>query len=315
MRVLVTGATGFVGSHLVQHMLEHGHRVSVLIRAKRGWLDELGNVEELKGDITRPHTLESISKEYFDLVIHAAGLTRAGQIHHFYLANAIGTYNLIRALTQKGHSPGLFVYISTQAVAGPGEVSDGVPEHPINPYGESKLYGEIMIRDAHIPFLILRPPVTYGPRDMDVLRFFRIVKRGWLPSFSKGKCLSLVYVKNLVYALHFLLEKEEQGTYFLSDGSYTWWEIAEVAARIMGVKLRSFPLHPGVLRPLSEVSELYRCMTKRPVLLSKEKLGEMMEDVWICHPSRLSALGFTPPVRLHDALEETIQWYKINGYL
>lgn len=315
MRVLVTGATGFVGSHIAQAMGEKGHDVSVLVRSRLGWLAEVGGVEKITGDLTQPHTLEALSRRGFDLVIHAGGLTKAPEPQDYYRVNALGTFNLVRALRRASKPPGLFVYISSLAAAGPGEMSEGDPERPITPYGESKLYGEFAVMDSGFPSLILRPPVIFGPRDTDVLRFFQMVKRGWLPHFSKEKRVSVLYVKNLVAALEFLLEKKKEGTFFLSDGAYTWWDVGEMAAGILGVHLKAFPLYQGVLAPLGAIGQFYRCLMGRAVLLSREKLREMREKAWICNPQGLSALGFSPPIPLKDALEETLEWYRDRGYL
>jgi len=315
MRVLVTGATGFVGSHIAQRMVEVGYEVSVLMRSRVGWLKEVGKVEKIKGDLTQPHTLAALSQRVFDVVVHAGGLTSAPEVQDYYRVNTLGTYNLIRALKRAPQPLKLFVYISSLAAAGPGEMSEGDPERPITPYGESKLYAEFIVMDAGFPFLILRPPAIFGPRDSDVLRFFQLVKRGWLPSFSKRKRISILYVKNLVAALEFLLEKGERGTFFLSDGAYTWWDVGKMAAEILGVNLRAFPLHQGVLTPLAALSQFYRCLKGRAILLSKEKLRQMKEEAWICKPQRLSTLGFSPPITLRAALEETLEWYRDRRYL
>jgi len=315
VRILVIGATGFVGSHVAQTMVERGHEVSVLMRSRVGWLEEVGRVEKIMGDLTQPHTLEALSQRVFDLVVHAGGLTSAPESQDYYRVNTLGTCNLVRALRRAAQPPGLFAYISSLAAAGPGEMSEGDPERPITPYGESKLYAEFIVMDSGFPFLILRPPVIFGPRDTDVLRFFQMIKRGWLPAFFKKKRLSILYVKNLVAVLEFLVEKKGEGTFFLSDGTYTWWDVGEMAAGILGVNLKAFPLPQGVLRPLAGVSQFYRCLRGRAVLLSREKLREMKEEAWICKPQGLSALGFSPLISLKAALEETLEWYRDRGYL
>ncbi len=315
MRILVTGATGFVGSHVAQTMVERGHEVSVLMRSREGWLKEVGKVERITGDLTQPRTLEGLFQRVFDLVIHAGGLTSAPENQDYYRVNTLGTYNLLRTLRETSHLSGLFVYVSSLAAAGPGEVNEGDYERPITPYGESKLYGEFMVMDSGFSYLILRPPVIFGPRDADVLQFFRMVKKGWAPAFFKKKRLSILYVRNLVAALEFLVERGSKGVFFLSDGTYTWWDLADMAAGLLGVNLKAFPLPQGVLGPLASVSQFYRCLRGRAVLLNREKLKEMKEDAWICNPQGISALGFSPPVSLIVALEETIEWYKDRDYL
>ncbi len=315
MRVFVTGATGFVGSHVAQALLGRGNEVVALVRSKEGWLKEVPGVERVKGDVLDPPSLSGVFDTPFDLVVHCAGLTSAPSYMDYYRVNALGTFNLVRALKRAYWKPGLVVYISSLAAAGPGDVDEDCGERPLVPYGESKLYGEFFIADSGLSYLILRPPVIFGPRDTDVLQFFKLIKRGWAPTFFKEKRLSIVYVKNLVGALIFLMEKGAEGTYFVADGAFTWWEVAERAARLMGKGLKPLPLPQGLLALVAWMSQFYRCLAGRPVLLSKEKVQEMRHDAWVCSPNRLSSMGFSPPLALDEALLETLKWYREEGYL
>ncbi len=313
-RVFITGATGFVGSHVAQALVARGYRVTALVRSRLGWLEEVPGVEKVEGDILDPQSLERALEPRYHVVVHCAGLTSAADNGDYYRVNALGTYNLVRALRRVGGDPRL-VYISSLAAAGPGEKDEESAPTPITPYGESKLYGEFFVADSGCPHLILRPPVVFGPRDTDVLQFFRLVRRGWIPSFFKRKRLSLVYVGTLVEALLFLLDRGREGVFFVADGSYTWWEVAEKAARLDGGKLRGVPLPQGALVPVALMSQLYRCLTGKAVLLNKEKVREMREDSWVCRPERLSALGFSPSLALEEAVRETLNWYRERGLL
>lgn len=314
MRILVTGATGFVGGNVAQTLVDKGYQVVALVRKRGGWLPDL-NVERIPGDLTICQTLRRVLEQPVDMVVHCAGITSASENSHYYRVNALGTYNLLRALKEASCKPDLFAYVSSLAAAGPGELCEGDEDKPLTPYGESKLYGEYFVRDSGLPYLILRPPVIFGPGDTDVLQFFKMVKKGWLPTFFERKRLSIVYVKNLAAAILYLMESTETGTFFVSDGDYTWWEVAQKAAEIMGVRLRGFPLSQAVFSPFAWVSQLYRCLTGRAVLLNKEKLREMREDAWVCRPSRLEKLGFTPSYTLNAALEETVCWYREQGHI
>jgi len=315
LRVFVTGATGFVGSHVAQALVDRGDEVVALVRARESWLGEIPGVKRARGDVLDAYSLAEAFSSPFDLVVHCAGLTSAPRNMDYYRVNALGTYNLVRALEKAPWRPGLVVYISSLAAAGPGEVNEECEERPLTPYGESKLYGEYFVVDSGLPCLVLRPPVIFGPRDTDVLQFFKLVKRGWAPAFFRKKRLSLVYVRTLVEALLFLLERGAQGTYFVADGTFSWWEVAERVSRIVGKKLRPFPLPQGFLVSVAGVSQFYRCLTGRPVLLSKEKVQEMRQDAWVCETSRLSSMGFVPSLSLDEALRETLEWYEEKGYL
>jgi len=272
-------------------------------------------LERVRGDVTDFSSLEKALEEPFDLVIHCAGLTSASDNKDYYRVNALGTYNLVRALNKTSWKPGKVVYISSLAAAGPGVKDEQSPPAPITPYGESKLYGEHFVEDSGFSFLTLRPPVIFGPRDRDLLHFFKLIRRGWVPAFFKRKRLSLVYVKTLVEALLFLLEGEQEGTFFVADGSYTWWEVARLVARLEGKELRSLPLFQGSLSVVAGVSQFYRCLTGKAVLLNKEKVKEMEEESWVCNTEKIRSLGFSPSLSLEEALRETLEWYRARGLL
>ena len=315
MRIFLTGATGFVGSHIAQALLDRGDGVTALVRSREGWLGEVPGVEKVEGDILDPSSLSRAFSSPFHVVIHCAGITSAPQNMDYYRVNALGTYNLVRALKEVSWAPERLVYISSLAAAGPGEKDEESPATPLTPYGESKLYGERFVEGSGLPFLVLRPPVIFGPRDTDVLRFFKLVARGWAPAFFKEKHLSIVYVKTLVEALLFLLERDVGGTFFVADGSYTWWEVAEKAAAAEGRRLRALPLSQGALTPVAAASQFYRCLTGRAVLLNREKIQEMKEKAWVCRTHKLSSLGFVPSRSLEEAIKETLEWYRERGYL
>lgn len=315
MRALITGASGFVGSHIAQALVEKGWEVAALVRAREGWLEEVPEVERIRGDVTHLSSLKEALASPYQLVVHCAGITSAGHNMDYYRVNALGTYNLVKALRRASWRPERLVYISSLAAAGPGEKDEESPTHPITPYGESKLYGEYFIADGGFPFLILRPPVIFGPRDTDVLQFFKWIRKGWVPAFFKRKRLSLVYVKTLVEALIFLLDGQEEGTFFVADGSYTWWDVARTAARVEGKRVRALPLPQGILVPVAGISQFYRCLTGRAVLLNREKIREMREDSWVCITEKIRSLGFAPSRSLEDAIKETLEWYRERGYL
>ena len=116
-------------------------------------------------------------------------------------------------------------------------------------------------------------------------------------------------------ALIFLLDGQEEGTFFLADGSYTWWDVARMAARVEGKRIRALPLPQGILVPVAGISQFYRCLTSRAVLLNREKIREMREDSWVCITDKIRSLGFAPSRSLEDAIKETLGWYRERGYL
>jgi len=311
MKILVTGGSGFVGSHIVEKLIFEGHEIFALKREKEGWLSGL-EVERVKGDLTNPDDIKL--PKNLEVVIHTAGLTKAKDPSDYWRVNSIGTYNLIRALKKNSQDP-FFIYISSQAAGGPGEITEEDPLRPITEYGESKLLGEYFVMNSGFDYLILRPCVIFGPRDRDLLLFFKIIKRGILPSFFERKRISVIYVKNMVDALLFLMKSAQRGVFYLSDGDYAWAEVAEKVAEIMQTRLKKVPFTDNVLKPLGFFTHVYRCIFSRQVLLSREKIKEMLQDVWVCSNKKLLSCGFKFSYTLEEALKETIEWYKEKGEL
>ncbi len=196
MRILVTGATGFFGSHIAEQLAREGHTMRVLVRrtSDRSFLRGL-ECEEALGDVTQPETL-SAAVEGVEAVVHAAGLVKARSAQEFQAVNAQGTSNLLSALDSISHLR-RFVYISSLAAHGPSE--DGrprpldAPPNPVTAYGRSKLRAEELVRswagDGRSA-AIIRPPVIYGPRDRELLPFFRLTRRRLAPLWATARTLS-----------------------------------------------------------------------------------------------------------------------------
>ncbi|UCB52931.1 MAG: NAD-dependent epimerase/dehydratase family protein, partial [Candidatus Zixiibacteriota bacterium] len=234
LSTLVTGANGFVGSHLAEGLLERGYRVRCLVRKTSDlrWLSGL-EVEYFYGDVADKESLKGVCGNV-DLVFHAAGLTSARSRKEYLRANAEGTRNLVEVCLEQNPKLQRFVYVSSQAAVGPGvderPLDETAPSRPITDYGESKLEGERIVLEhvSQLPVTVVRPPAVYGPRDTDVLGFFKVASRGFRVSFGKGESfLSLVYVKDLVDGIIRAAENPKSlgQTYFIADDKvYSWRE-------------------------------------------------------------------------------------------
>ena len=175
LNVLVTGATGFVGSHVVDVLLERGHTVSFIARSTSNmrWL-EGKPVQRVDGSLFDLHSLKD-AVEGADVVIHVAGLTAAKNEAEFRRGNLDATQNLVDAI--RTYRPGLtrYLHLSSLAVSGPSRDADhpkteDEPLHPITAYGRTKKMAEDVVRSMNdVPWTIVRPPAVYGPRDLSLI--------------------------------------------------------------------------------------------------------------------------------------------------
>ncbi len=324
MKALVTGANGFIGSHLVERLLARGAQVRCLVRRTSNlrWLQGLA-LELVYGSLQEPSTLRP-AVEGVDVVFHLAGATKALTREGYFVANTQGTSNLLAACEAAGKPR--VVFVSSQAAAGP---SDGVrakteedPPTPITAYGQSKYQAELAVQQyARVgPAVVIRPPVVYGPRDTDVLVLFRLVARRLCPLVGRGpRLLSLIHVQDLVDGL--LLAATSSAAlgniYFLcNDAPVDWEDFAELIASTLGRRCLKIHVPEALLPVAGAFSELAARVTKRPALLGREKTREMRQRFWVCDNARAKGdLGFAPRVDVADGVAQTAAWYRAHGWL
>jgi len=254
-------------------------------------------------------------------VFHLAGLTKAGKESDFHAVNALGTENLLSALSAKTSYLNRFVYLSSLAAAGPS--CEGMPldetaePKPVSAYGLSKLGGEKAAVDwkDRFPVSIIRPPAVYGPRDRDFYLFFRMVKKGFYPYW--GKCYySLLYVDDLVKGIITAAEskKAEGGIYFLSDGGiHSNDEIVSEITRAMETRAFRLRIPAQALDLLGRISEK---LVRGASIINSDKLKEIRHSHWTCSSQKAGTeLGFVPKVTLREGIKWTADWYKIHRWI
>ncbi|MBI3990492.1 MAG: NAD-dependent epimerase/dehydratase family protein [candidate division NC10 bacterium] len=325
MRVLVTGGTGFIGSHLVEALLQKGYHVVCLVREKGNlrWLKGLP-VELAVGDLTRPDLLAGVI-DGLDGIYHLAGVVRAAHPGVFQVVNHFGTRNLVEACLQARHPLSRFVHVSSQAAAGPSDSGPPVAEEhepcPIYPYGQSKLQGEreILFRKDCLNVVVVRPPVVYGPRDRALLTMFRLVQRGFCPLVGKAELrFSFCYVEDLVQGL--LLAGESGGPsgriyHIASEGAYTWEEVGEAMAAALEVRAWRVRVPHRLLALLVPLLEVWGRLSGKPALLDRGLVTAMARS-WILDISKAKReLSFVPRFDLKEGIQRTIQWYRKEGWL
>lgn len=326
MKALVTGGTGFIGSHLTEALIQKGLQVRCLIRETSDlkWLKGLP-IEFFYGDLNDKASLEKAVRDV-DWVFHLAGVTKAIKQNTYVEVNGVGTKNLIHACLK--NNPGLqkFIYISSQAAAGPGRNNCGKKEtdrcEPVSLYGQSKCIGEESVfACAHqLPVLILRPSAVYGPRDNDIFFFFKFLsKKIKLCLVGPDQHLSLCYISDIVEGILSAAETRTKSgdVFFLSDGNdYRMDEIGDILARAMGITALRVRVPKPVIFGIARFSEYLSKFFNGPFPLTRDKAQEMIQKNWVCDITKARTfLGFEPKVSLPEGAGLTFEWYKNEKWL
>lgn len=327
MQVLLTGANGFVGSHILDELCERGVQTSILLRSTSSTAliqHRLNQVKIIRGSLNDPDSLKNAVKTATH-IIHCAGLVRALTPSDFFKANQEGTRNLVCAINEVGKDVKRLVLISSLAASGPSTA--GVPRkeedepNPVSYYGKSKLAGEQeVIQNCQIEYCILRPPGVYGPRDGEFLRLFKAVKNHILPMFGGGKQeLSLVYVKDLAYVCveAAFSQKADRKIFFVAEPQTT---TSGALARIIKEEMKTWtiPLYMPIqaLYPVCLCQEFISKLTKKASVLDRQKYKELSAAGWACDVSRLkNELGLVCKTTLREGIRATLEWYKAEGWL
>jgi nucleoside-diphosphate-sugar epimerase len=323
VRVFVTGGTGFVGSHVVSALRARGHVPVCLVRDPRKAHAVFGAAppELVVGHLANATALRRACTGA-DAVVHVAGLTAARSRDEFFAMNVAGTSAVADAARTAGVRR--FVHVSSLSAAGPvadGAVPSGGDEAaPVSDYGRSKLAGEEPVRALTIPWTILRPPAVYGPRDVEFLRLFRVVRRGITPIFGAGtQRLSLVYVEDLADAIVGCLDADVPAgcVFYPAHPEITTSRgLVEAIAAAVGATARIVRIPTAAVRPFLWLSGTAARLAGRATLLGPDKASEILAEAWICSPSAFeSATGWRAATPLADGLRKTADWYRAAGWL
>ncbi|GBD32813.1 UDP-glucose 4-epimerase [bacterium HR33] len=330
MRAFVTGGTGFVGSHLVEALLDRGDEVLLLVRkperAARLFGDRVGLVP---GDLEDERALrEGCSRA--DVVFHLAGLTVARKPEDFFRVNRDGTGRLVKAAQEASPRPRNLVYVSSLAASGPSSLGrpavESDPPHPVSFYGKSKLAGEEEVRRSDLPWSIVRPPTVYGPRDRGLLRMFRLARKGVLPLVGKPEQeLSFVYAGDLAAAIIAASAARCAGkTYFASHPEVVpLIRAAEAIYRAVAAAAGEPVSRPLVVRPPAFLARgllsfigWTSALAGKATVLSADKARELLAEAWACSPAALERdTGWRAEIDLATGLELTARWYSEHGWL
>ena len=326
MRAFITGATGFIGSFLAEDLIKKGYQVRCLVRKTSNlhWIKDL-NVEYHYGSLL---DRESLQKGLADCqyVFHLAGLTKARSEQEYFQGNFEGTRRLLdAALSYKGKIK-RFIYVGSQAAAGPSPSLTPIDENhtprPLTYYGKSKLAGEEYVQKhaADLPITIIRPPVVYGPRDTDVLEFFRAVSKGIIPRLGKQeKYVSIIHVRDLNRGI--IMAAENPGAagqiYFIANQQpYSWKAVAQTTLNLIHKKGFHISVPIFLMKIVAAVSESIAALSGKPALVNRQKVIEMEQDYWTCSAEKArQQLGFVNEINLEQGIAETLNWYKEHKWM
>jgi dihydroflavonol-4-reductase len=315
--ILVTGGTGFIGSHVLDRLAEAGEPVRALVRRK---ITLRRGVEAVSGDLaTGEGLLEAIRG--VDTIIHIAGVIKALTPRDYYRGNTKATENLARIAAGRGTR---FVHVSSLAVCGPCQAESPIGEdtdpRPVGHYGKSKLEAERIVRSLLPESVIVRPPVVYGPRDTGVFPLLKSISRGVVVQIGVGeRWFSMIYVRDLVDGIMAALRSPQATgrTYFLSHPQpINWGHFGDTAGRLMRRKSRVLRVPRNVAYGAAWAAEVWSTLTRTPGIVSREKVVEATCGRWVCDCRRASAeLGFDAKTSLDTGLLETLAWYKEAGWV
>ncbi len=322
---LVTGATGFLGSWLVERLLADGAKVRCLVRStsRRDFLP-VDRVELASGDVADSEAVRQ-AMNGVDYVFHLAGRIKAPNQAAFDRVNREGTRNVMAAAFERADRLRRVVVVSSLAAAGPSlplrPIDENWTPKPISPYGRSKLEGENIARSflSSIPITIIRPPAIYGPRDRETLLIYRLAGLPIRPRIAPDGAISSIHVSDLTDGI-ILAATHPRGigqTYFLSgDTSPSAAELLRLIGSALGRHGLDVPIPAIAIRGAGLLSELVRDATGIPVIFDRAKAEEIAIGYWACTSIRAQReIGFRPRISLEDGIATTARWYRDKGWL
>jgi nucleoside-diphosphate-sugar epimerase len=324
MRVLVTGATGFIGSNLVETLVAKGYEVKCLVRRPSRHLEELG-VELVKGDITLRDTLKGIAKDV-DVVCHlAAILGRYGIPDNVYWkVNVEGTKLLMEECLKE--SLRNFIYCSTAGVVGPLKnptllANEKSPYNPSDIYELTKAEAEKLVLKYHntysLPVTVLRPAFVYGPRDMHLLELFKAIQEGSFVHIAGGRSIiHPTYVGDVIQAFELCLGRKGSGEIFIVAGErpVTWRDFVQIAAGALQVPPPSLSIPRWLAISLAFIMEGSAKLFSFHPPLTISRVRYLTENRAYDISKIKKELGYRP-IKLEEGIKKTIEWYIQNGYL
>lgn len=323
MKILLTGANGFVGSHIVEELTLNNYDVTCIVR-KNSNLQWIKNqpIKLKYGSLEDKQFLKEVVSDV-DIVIHCAGVVRALEWNTYNQINVICTKKIIESVLENNINLKKFVFISSQAAMGPSfngkirQLND--EESPVSDYGRSKLLAEKEVKklEGKIPYTIFRPSAVYGPRDKDIFSFFSMVNKHITPKTFSNHFIQLVFAPDIAKVIlkSINIQNTNNKTYYLSDGKiYTWKDVADIIAVSNNIKTITVPIFDFIFKIIGNIYEIIGNISKKPQVLNKQKITEMLQTSWTCDNSEIIKDINFKFENLENGAKITYNWYSINKW-
>ncbi len=328
MNILVTGATGFIGSHIADRLIGMNHNVRCIIRKTSNlrWLKGKP-IEFVEASLNDMYSLKGALKN-IEIIIHSAGLTAAKNYQDYLKGNRDGTRNLLEATKEVAPEIRRFVFISSQTAVGPAQSLESPTNEdsickPITSYGKSKYEAELEVlkfKDI-FPITIIRPPAVYGPRDTATFDIFKVIKKGFCPLIGfKPKYASIIHSSDLVDGIVLATFSPQAigQTYFISsDGYYDWATINDIIAEAFQIKkCYKLKIPHFLVLTTAAISGFIGQFSSKPPVFNYEKGIDFIQNYWICSIEKAKKeLNFHLTIPLEKGLADTAKWYLENNWL
>jgi len=327
-RILITGATGFIGYHLIKAAQKNGLEVHAAVRvsSKLSHLTALGPAYIYPDFRSKESLIKDLEEGQYSYIVHAAGATKAKNEEEYNTVNAEFTKNLALAALKADIPLKKFVFLSSLAAQGPSAYEDyqlfneSRKPNPVTAYGKSKLLAERYLADIDLPIAVLRPTAVYGPGEKDLFIVFKMLQDGFDAYIGRRpQRFSFVYVQDLVNATMLALhsENKKDRTYNISDGNvYNRYELADTFKSLLGKKTTRFHIPESIVKVVANIMELAYANSAKAPVLNKEKLNELTAPNWACSiEAAKKDLHYKPVYNLKTGLAESIPWYTENKWL
>ncbi len=323
---VVTGANGFVGSHLVDYLLEKNFIVRCITRKSSDlrWLDGK-NVEIFDCGLFDKDGLRRAFKDA-NYIFHVAGVVKSKTPEGYFKGNVDTTRTLLEVAVEFKDSLRKFLIVSSQTASGPSKggipVDESTECHPITTYGRSKLEEEkaaLKYKDK-LPITICRAPAVYGERDTEILIFFKTFNSGLMTTigFDK-KQLSLIHVADLVegFYLAAVSDKANSQIYFISSEKYyTWDEIGKITSKVLNKKPLKVKVPHSVVYLLASIAQFFAIFSSKPATLNIEKARDITQKEWTCDTRKaVEELGYRQKISAEAGIKRTCDWYRQMDWL